>query len=248
MPFFTGVAGSPTSIAAPRSRCAYHSTSRSGRQESHPHRFPNPAQARFFSHLRDRKAAIAATEEGHAIATAQPSPYHLSRANVLRVVNHIDAGGPGTFVPAMEHALAEHRGTGANYQSSYNISYLALAYAQADEGARALEIADQAIGEVERTGERWWQAEAHRIKGQLLLNASRPAEAENCFETALACARRQGARLWELQAAQSLAQLWSERRARVRGRNLLGAVYARFSDGFETPVLQGAKRILDGLS
>ena len=193
------------------------------RQESHPFTLVSAvlAQARFFSHLRDREAAIAATEEGHAIATAQPSPYHLSRANVLRVVNQIDAGGPGPFVPAMERALAEHRGTGANYQSSYNISYLALAYAQAGEGARALEIADQAIGEVERTGERWWQAEAHRVKGQLLLNASRRAEAENCFETALACARRQGARLWELQAAQSLAQLWSEGSARVRGRNLL---------------------------
>ena len=69
------------------------------RQESHPFTLVSAvlAQARFFSHLRDLKAAIAATEEGHAIATAQPSPYHLSRANVLRVVNHIDAGGPGTI-------------------------------------------------------------------------------------------------------------------------------------------------------
>ena len=86
------------------------------------------------------------------------------------------------------------------------------------------------------------------MKGQLLLNALRHAEAEHCFGTALASARRQGARFWELQAAQSLAQLWSERGARVRGRNLLGAVYANFSDGFETPVLQEAKRILDQLS
>src|SRR5436190_20631394 len=105
----------------------------------------------------------------------------------------------------MERALAEHRGTGANYQSAYNISYLALAHAQAGEGASALEIADQAIGEVEKSGERWWQAESYRIKGQLLLAAARREEAEGCFETALACARRQGARFWELQAAQSLA-------------------------------------------
>ena len=219
------------------------------RQEAHPFTLVSAvlAQARFYSHLRDLEAAIAATEEGHAIATSQPSPYHLSRANVLRVVNNIDSGQPGT-VAAMERALAEHRGTGANYQSSYNVSYLALAHAQAGEGARALEIADQAIDEVGRTGERWWEAEAHRIKGQLLINASRRGEAEICFKTALACARRQGARLWELQAAQSLAQLWWEGSARVRGRDLLETVYAGFSDGFETPVLQQAKRMLDHLS
>ena len=217
------------------------------RKESHPFTLVSVllAQARFFSHLRDIKAAIAATEEGHTIATEQRSPYHLSRANVLRAVNQIDAGGPGSSLTAMERALAEHRGTGANYQSAYNASYLALAHARAGEGARAVELAEQAIGEVERSGERWWLAEAYRIKGQLLLAAARHEEVEDCFETALACARRQGARFWELQAAQSLAQLWADRGARVRGRNLLGEVYAGFSDGFETPVLKNAKRVLD---
>ena len=220
------------------------------RKESHPFTLVSAvlAQARFFSHLRDFKAAIAATEEGHAIATEQRSPYHLSRANVLRAVNQIDGGGTGSCVPAMELALAQHRGTGANYQSSYNISYLALAHARAGGSARALEIAEQAIGEVEQSGERWWQAEAHRIKGELLLEAARHEDAEDCLKTALVCARRQGAKFWELQAAQSLAQLWSERGARVRGRNLLGEVYARFSDGFETPVLQDARRVLHLLS
>ncbi len=212
------------------------------RKEAHPFTLVSAvlAQARFSSHLRDIKAAIAATEEGHAIAAEQRSPYHLSRANVLRVVNQIDADRPEPSVSAMERALAEHQGTGANYQSSYNISYLALAHARASEHARALAVADQAIGDVERSGERWWQAEAHRIKGQLLLAAACRREAEGCFQTALACARRQGARFWELQAAQSLAQLWSEHGARARGRDLLGAVYAGFSDGFETPVLQDA--------
>ncbi len=220
------------------------------RKESHPFTLVSAvlAQARFFSHLRDIEAAIAATEEGHAIAVEQRSPYHISRANVLRVVNQIDAGELGSCSLAMEHALAAHRATGANYQSSYNTSYLAMAHAQAGSTALALEFAEQAIGEGERSGERWWNAEAHRIKAQLLLVAARREEAEAGFEAALACARRQGARLWELQAAQSLAQLWSERAARVRGRDLLGAVYAGFPDGFETPVLKDAKRVLDLLS
>lgn len=220
------------------------------RKEAHPFTLVSAvlAQARFFSHLRNIKAAIAATEEGHAIATEQRSPYHVSRANVLRAVNQIDAGGPESSVPAMERALAEHRGTGANYQSSYNISYLALACGRAGDSERALEIAQQAIDEVERNGERWWQAEAHRIKGELLLAATRREEAEYCFKAALSCARRQSATFWELQAAQSLALLWSEQGARVKGRNLLAEVYAGFSDGFETPVLQDAKRVLDQLS
>ena len=150
----------------------------------------------------------------------------------------------------MERALEAHRKTGANYQSSYNQSYLALAHARAGDIERALEISAQAVDEVERSGERWWEAEAHRLKGEICLMAV-PAlrdEAEVCFRRALECARLKHAKLWELHAAQSLAKLWSTENRHERTRDLLAAVYGQFTEGFDLPALKEAKELLDRLS
>ena len=142
-----------------------------------------------------------------------------------------------------------HRATGANFQSSYNLSRLAQAHVQAGHFDCAAELADQAIGEVERTGERWWQAEALRIKGEILIviSAANRADAERCFEGALACARAQKAKLWELQAARSLAELWSGSGRGAPAADLLAGVYGNFSEGLDTPVLVTAKRTLQGI-
>src|SRR5262249_16350169 len=145
-------------------------------------------------------AAIAATNEGLAIAAEQRSPYHISRASILRAVNVNEAGHADEGISLMNHALAEHRNAGANFQSSFNLSYLAKAYARAQQYERALDFADQAIHEVDHSGEHWWAAEAHRIKGGIVLEAAptnRPA-AEQCFQMALQCAQRQQAQFWEI--------------------------------------------------
>jgi predicted ATPase len=116
--------------------------------------------------------------------------------------------------------------------------------------AKIAALADQAVAEVTRTGERWWEAEAQRSRGEILLMASplRLQEAERCFIKALACARRQGARLWELHAAQSLASLWLMQGRNDDARELLAQVYATFSDGFDTANLKLAKATLDQLA
>src|SRR5258705_137897 len=140
------------------------------------------ASARFFNHTRNLQGAIAATEEGFAIATEQRSPYHISRANILKAVNLVEGGRGAEGIALMDHALIEHRKTGANFQSSFNLSCLAEAYARAGNFSRAIDYADQALGEIERTGERWWAAEAQRIKGKILLAAT-PADgrrAQDC--------------------------------------------------------------------
>ena len=185
-----------------------------------------------------------------AIATEQRSPYHVSRANVLRAVNIVASGRAEEGIALMEHALAAHRNTGANFQSSYNLSRLADAHARAGRITRAVELADQAVAEVTRTGERWWEAEAQRSRGEILLMAAplRHEDAERCFKKALACARRQEARLWELHAAQSLASLWLTQGRNDEARELLAQVYATFADGFDTANLKLAKATLDQLA
>jgi len=204
------------------------------------------ALARFRIHTNDLDGAIAATEEGMAIATEQRSPYHVSRASVLRAVNAIEGGRPEEGIAIMESALAAHHATGANFQSSYNISCLAQAHAAAGRGARANELANEAIAEVARTGERWWEAEALRLKGEILLQTSpsERAEAEACFGRALACAKRQEARLWQLHAALSLGRLWSADGEKARVQGLLAPICEAFTDGYQTDALASARRML----
>jgi predicted ATPase len=146
----------------------------------------------------------------------------------------------------MERALEAHRATGANFQSSYNLSRLADAHARTGDLEAALALADEAIADGRRSGEQWWEAEAQRRRGEILLLASPPdrAEAEASFQRALACARRQQAALWELGAARSLAELWSTEGRRSEAYDLLAPVCARFSDGFAFEDLRRAQESL----
>jgi predicted ATPase len=89
-----------------------------------------------------------------------------------------------------------------------------------------------------------------RLKGEALIavSAERAAEAEACYEEALAVARDQGARLWELRAATSLARLWRDQSRRAEAHDLLAPVYGWFTEGFETQDLKDAKALLDELA
>jgi tetratricopeptide (TPR) repeat protein len=208
------------------------------------------ALARFCNHTQDLQGARAAVDEGLAIATEQRSPYHVSRANILRAVGIIDSGRAEEGIALMEHALAEHRGTGANFQSSFNLTRLAEAYARAGRLGRALDLAAAAVAEVGRTGERWWEAEANRSHGEILLLAgpAHRAEAERCLEQALDCARRQGARLWELNAARSLAAMHLAEGRIDDARALLAPVCSAFADGVDHPGLRFARATLRQLA
>jgi len=111
-----------------------------------------------------------------------------------------------------------------------------------------LETVDEAIARCEARNEGWYIAELLRIKGQLLLADGGPDAAVNAeaqFLQALDRARRQGALSWELRTATSLARLWRDQHRVAEGRELLGSVYGRFSEGFETADLQLAKTLVD---
>ena len=106
---------------------------------------------------------------------------------------------------------------------------------------------DEALAIVERTGERWCMAELNRHKGQLLLRQGHPEAAEQLYRKALGIAEEQEARLWELRAAASLAQLRRDQGRRAEARDLLAPVYGWFTEGFDTPDLKEAKALLDEL-
>jgi predicted ATPase len=117
---------------------------------------------------------------------------------------------------------------------------------QAEEGLHLLE---EVLGRVERTREGWIEAELHRLKGDLLLSLPEPGgdAAEACFRRAIAVARKQDAKMWELRAAIRLARLRAERGERAEAHDLLASIYGCFTEGFDTHDLQDAKTLLDML-
>ena len=109
---------------------------------------------------------------------------------------------------------------------------------------------DEATTAIETTKERWFEAEAHRVAGELALMSPEPdaAKADAYFERALAVARQQQAKSWELRAAMSLARLWRDQGKRDQARDLLAPVYGWFTEGFDTLDLKEAKALLDELA
>ena len=116
---------------------------------------------------------------------------------------------------------------------------------QPAEGLNCLAEADQII---ERTEERIGDAEVHRLRGDLLNATGDRAAAERSYRQALGAAERQRAKVWQLRAATSLARLWRDQGKRAEARDILSSIYGWFTEGFDTPVLQGAKTLLDELA
>ena len=115
---------------------------------------------------------------------------------------------------------------------------------QIDEAETLL---DDALQIVENTGERWFAAELHSHKGQLLLRQGHPEAAEELYRKALSIAREQEAKIWELRAAVSLARLRRDQGRHAEARDLLAPIYGWFTEGFGTPDLKEAKALLDEL-
>jgi predicted ATPase len=104
----------------------------------------------------------------------------------------------------------------------------------------------QALTHVQRTGEAYYAAEIHRMRGELLLRSGQrlAGEAQACFEQALAVARSQHAKSFELRAASSLAQLWVAQSKHAPARQLLGPVLNWFTEGLDTADLQEARALM----
>jgi predicted ATPase len=102
----------------------------------------------------------------------------------------------------------------------------------------------------DKNDERHFEAELYRLKGELLLmlSADRQAEAVACYHQALAVARRQQVKSWELRAAMSLARLWQQQGKRTAAYELLAPIYGWFTEGFDTADLQEAKALLEALT
>ena len=130
------------------------------------------------------------------------------------------------------------------------LSYLARIYAELGLSDDARRSIGEASALIETTKETWCEAELHRIAGEIALKSPEldAAKAQAYFERALAVARQQQAKSWELRAAMSLARLWRDQGKTVEARELLAPVYGWFTEGFDTRDLKEAKALLEGLT
>jgi predicted ATPase len=153
-------------------------------------------------------------------------------------------------IQTITSGIAARRDVGATLDTPFYLSQLAWAYSRANQYNNAWRCIEEAVAFVETSKERWYEAELHRMAGDIALRSPRQdaTQAQAYFERALAVARAQQAKSWELRAAMSMARLWLDQGKRNEARELLAPVYGSFTEGFDTLDLKQAKALLDELA
>jgi predicted ATPase len=214
--------------------------------------------AAVLHHLR-REASLtqACAEAAMTLATDLEFLQQMAQATPLRgwalaVSGHGEEG-------ITQIRLAVYGSTRASRDRLYHLALLVEASAQVGQTTEGLEAVTEALATVGKSAVRWWEAELHRLKGELLLQSAvtnqestvftpHSAEVEACFQQALDIARRQQAKSLELRAAMSLSRLWQRQGDRAQARQLLAEIFGWFTEGFDTADLQEAKALLGELS
>jgi len=158
-------------------------------------------------------------------------------------------GRPEQGLPLLLKGLDAFRATGAALTLPFQLCTLGEAHLEAGRFEEARQAVREGMAISEKNDERCQEAELHRLKGELLLAESPDqAAAADCFQHAIATARRQQSRAWELRATMSLARLWQTQGRRDEARSALTAVYDKYTEGFTTPNLIDARALLETLA
>jgi TOMM system kinase/cyclase fusion protein len=201
-------------------------------------------------HERVEATMTLAAEQGFAI---QGPGGMIFRGWALTQQSPAPGGGQKQWeegIAQIQQGLAAWRTTGAKVFQPYGLALLAKAYAQGGRREEGLTLLAEALAVTNDKGERRWEAELCRLKGEILLARSpeHDAEAETCFRQALDIASHQEAKSWELRAAMSLSRLWQHQGKRAEAHGLLAPIYGWFTEGFDTTDWQEAKALLEELS
>ena len=202
----------------------------------------------------DAPATRTLVDEALALSEAHGLVFIDAMASILKGWALAQEGDLAEGTAQMRHGLAAQLATGAELARPYWLCLITEACLESGAALDGLALLDEAEVAVQQTNERYWEAEIHRLRGQLLLAASDPAapavvrSAEECYRRALEVARRQGARSLELRAAVSLSRLWQAADRHDEARELLASIYERFTEGLDHPELREAAALLDELS
>jgi predicted ATPase len=196
--------------------------------------------------------AAAAAHAQELVALAEEKGSLFWKANVIEMQGGELAltGKAQDAVQTIISGRTARRATGTTVFMPWYLSCLAIAYSKLGQHDDAWCCIGEAMTAVETTKEKWCEVEIHRTRGEIaLLSPDRDAaKAQACFERALAVARAQQAKSWELRAAMSMARLWRDQGKRDEAQELLAPVYSWFTEGFNTLDLKQAKALLDELA
>src|SRR5262245_50328552 len=188
------------------------------------HRFRREVEA---AQERAAAAITLSTEQGFAV--------YLAWGTIVQGWSLAEQGQGAEGTAQIRQGLATSQAMGLQAVLPYHLALLAEAYGKAGQGAEGLRVLAEALTMVNNTGERNYEAELYRLKGELLLQQGMEGdeEAETCFRQALDIARQQQAKSLELRAAMSLSRLWQQQGKRAAARQLLAETYGWFTEGFE---------------
>jgi predicted ATPase len=160
------------------------------------------------------------------------------------------SGKASEAIQVINSGIAAYRSTGSRVYLPIFWSHLSRAYADLGQFDEAWCCIGEAMAAVETTKERWYEAEIHRVTGEIALKLPQLglSQAGTYFERALTVARAQQAKSWELRAAMSMARLWLDQDMRDKARALLAPIYGWFTEGFDTRDLKEAKALLHALA
>ena len=204
-----------------------------------------------FTHILCGNYAAANAEADELAALAEEKGAMLWKAFGMSTQGCLLAlsGKAANAVHKITSGITALRSTGATLWEPLHMSYLTRAYAGLGQFDDAWRCIGEAMKVIETSKERWCEAEVNRIAGEIAVLSPEPdaAKAEAYFERALAVARQQQAKSWELRAAMSLARLWRDQGKVSEARELLAPVYGWFTEGFDTRDLKDAKALLEDL-
>jgi predicted ATPase len=200
-------------------------------------------------YMRDPRIAQQLAEAAIAITTEHGFPLELAFGTFLRGWALAEEGRLQEGIDEMRRSVTTSEGTGFGARPR-GLAALAKACGMSESPVVGLKLLAEGMALIETTGERMYEAELHRLKGELLLmqNAGNSVEAELCLHTAIKLARRQGGKSLELRAITSLARLLAKQGRREEARTILAEIYGWFTEGFDTPDLKDAKTLLDELA
>jgi len=193
----------------------------------------------------DEAVAREHAEQALALASTFQAPYYRSWAGILVSFALALEQPDEERIGRLRGSIAEFKASSARLRLPYYLSLLAQVYGKAGRVKEGLASINEALAEARAHNERWWDAELHRLRGELLLmHGADASDVEAALLRAIAIARSQQARSLELRATMSLARLWITQNRSDDARRQLSDLYAWFTEGFDTPDLQAARLLL----
>jgi predicted ATPase len=231
---------------AARALALCRATLAEARTLEHPHTLAFALDAACVLHQLAGEPGTAKKQAAALLVLAERHdyPYWQAQAKMYRGWTLSAAGGIAAGIAALQEGIAAHEAAGGAIFVPYHLARLAeaeLASGDADAARRTL---GDALARVERSSERWIEAELHRLTGLALIAGHRPAEAEACLRRGLAVALRQQARLWALSAGTALARLLAQQDRSAEARALLAPLVGWFAEDAPLQELRAARALL----